>query len=137
MFDLGEDKAMVVKLREKSLPEAERARDEAMAARMKPPSIILRDIERADYRVESTKLWLQEIEWSAYYLSKGEEVISNEKKDWLREKWAVLARRLARAEALDFDDEEYNALMFLRDLEFWMDSEDSEDPEDPEDQVNL
>ena len=97
---------MAVKIREESLPDAERERDEKIKARIpfRPFScILLRNIEIADNRVERLKLELQEHEWAAYYLNRGEDDIPDEKKDWLREKRAKLAQRLARAKALDFD----------------------------------
>ena len=126
MFDIAGEEAMVVKIRGESLPDAKRERDKVMKASMKPLGVILRDIERADNRVERLKLQLQQSKWEAYYHTQGEDDIPNKNKRWLREEQAKLAQRLAKAEAFNFDQDVYDAYNFVRDL--FQDPEDSEDP---------
>ena len=116
MWDLAKEEMRVVKLREESLPIAERLRDETMKHIMKPNGAILRDVEMVDNLVERLRLQLQKHEWLAYNLNRGVDDISDEQKDWLREKEAQLQQRLDRAKALNFTKEEYNAVEFLIDL---------------------
>ena len=66
-------------------------------------------------------------------LNRGVDDISDEKKDWLREKEAQLRLRLARAKALNFMKEEYDALEFMIDLMY----SERYAAEDAADQVNI
>ena len=73
MWVIAEEEAVILKIEEVDMPNAERERDKAMKANMKPRSIILRDRERADNRIEHLVLRLKEAELCVYYVTQGEE----------------------------------------------------------------
>lgn len=103
MWDIAEFEALILKIEEVDMPDAERERDKAMKATMKPRSIILRNRERADVAIKHLELRLMEAHWYVYYLTRGEEDLPDGYKRWLEKEKAKLAQKLMKASSLNFE----------------------------------
>ena len=94
MTEIAEEEALIIKIEEKDLPDAERDRDkEVKVTSDKPIPIILQDKERADNWAENLKLNLLEAKCLVYYLNKGEENLPDGFKRWMARERAKLARK--------------------------------------------